>query len=204
MTPSAPFSVCVYCGSRPGADERYAHAANEIGRLIAERGWRLVYGGGKAGLMGIVANAALAAHGTVLGVIPRLLQDREIGHDGLDELRVVNTMHERKQAMAEASDAFVALPGGIGTLEELFEVWTWRHIGFHRSPVGLLDTAGFYAPLLSFMRHTEAAGFIDARQQAMLHVDSDPARLLDTLHAQAQTGPGPSGSSSGPSGFKTL
>src|SRR6185369_11799243 len=139
-----PFSVCVYCGSRTGATPSHVEAAREVGRLIGERGWRLVYGGGKVGLMGVVADAAMAAGANVIGVIPQALMQREVGHQGISQLQVVQTMHQRKQAMAERSDAFIALPGGIGTLEELYEVWTWRQIGYHDRPVGLLNTEGYY------------------------------------------------------------
>lgn len=180
-----PFSVCVYCGSRHGASPRFTEAARDIGRLIGERGWQLVYGGGNVGLMGEVADATLAAGGTVVGVIPQRLLDKEVGHRGLTELHVVGTMHERKQKMAERADAFVALPGGIGTLEELFEVWTWRHIGYHDQPIGLLNVDGFYDPLLAFLARTQEAGFTDAGQQGMLAVEASPAALLDRLHAEA-------------------
>lgn len=187
MPPAPPpaFSVCVYCGSRHGSSPRFAEAARELGRLIGERGWQLVYGGGNVGLMGEVADATLVAGGRVVGVIPQRLLDKEVGHRGLSELHVVNTMHERKQLMAERAQAFVALPGGIGTLEELFEVWTWRHIGYHDQPIGLLNVDGFYDPLLQFLARTREAGFTDAQQQAMLAVDSSATTLLDRLHAEA-------------------
>lgn len=179
------FSLCVYCGSRPGRDPRHAEAARRLGTLIGERGFRLVYGGGHAGLMGAVADAALAAGGQVLGIIPRRLVSRELGHRGIQELRVVDTMHDRKRQMAEAADAFVALPGGLGTLEELFEVWTWQQLGYHARPIGLLDSAGYYAPLRALLAHTTEAGFIDAAQVARLRIDDDAGRLLDRLHADA-------------------
>lgn len=174
-------SLCVYCGARTGTTPAYAAAARELGRLIGERGWRLVYGGGNVGLMGLVADAALAAGAPVLGIIPDSLMRREVGHPGLTELQVVTTMHERKQRMAEQADAFVALPGGIGTLEELFEVWTWRHLGYHDKPVALLDTQGHWQPLLAFMRATQAAGFVDADQMAMLQTHGEPAALMTAL-----------------------
>jgi len=189
--PDRPFSVCVYCGSRPGADPRHAEAARAIGTLIGARGARLVYGGGRVGLMGVVADAALAAGALALGVIPRSLMEREVGHRGLTELQVVETMHERKRRMAEQADAFVALPGGIGTFEELFEVWTWRQLGYHDQPIGLLNVAGYYDPLLAFMRQTERAGFVSADTLAMLAVDDDPARLLERLAALARESRGP-------------
>lgn len=174
-------SLCVYCGARTGITPAHAAAARELGRLIGERGWRLVYGGGNVGLMGLVADAALAAGAPVLGIIPDSLMRREVGHPGLTELQVVTTMHERKQRMAEQADAFVALPGGIGTLEELFEVWTWRHLGYHDKPVALLDTQGHWQPLLAFMRATQAAGFVDADQMAMLQTHGEPAALMTAL-----------------------
>ncbi len=174
-------SLCVYCGARTGTTPAHAAAARELGRLIGERGWRLVYGGGNVGLMGLVADAALAAGAPVLGIIPDSLMRREVGHPGLTELQVVTTMHERKQRMAEQADAFVALPGGIGTLEELFEVWTWRHLGYHDKPVALLDTQGHWQPLLAFMRATQAAGFVDADQMAMLQTHGEPAALMTAL-----------------------
>ena len=183
------FSLCVYCGSRSGNDPRYAGAARALGSALGRAGHRLVYGGGHAGLMGEVADAALAAGGQVLGIIPRRLVARELGHRGIQELRVVDTMHERKLQMAQAADAFVALPGGLGTLEELFEAWTWQQLGYHARPIGLLDTAGFYTPLLALLAHTRDAGFVDAGQVNRLLVDTDPQRLLKTLHDEAQASP---------------
>ena len=179
------FSVCVYCGSRPGQDAAFAQAANTVGRLIGQSGGQLVYGGGRAGLMGIVADAALAAGATVVGVIPQALMERELGHRGLTELHVVQTMHERKQMMAERSDAFLALPGGIGTLEELFEVWTWQQLGYHDKPVGLLNVAGYYDRLLGFLDETGRQGFVPTAQRELLQVDADPAALLGRLSALA-------------------
>jgi uncharacterized protein (TIGR00730 family) len=176
-------SVCVYCGSRPGEDAAYAEAARRIGASIAQRGWQLVYGGGRAGLMGIVADAVLAGGAPVVGVIPRSLMEREVGHPGLTELHVVETMHERKLMMAERSDAFVALPGGIGTFEELFEVWSWRQLGYHDKPLGLLNTAGYYDALLAFMAQTVHRGFVAAPQAALLHVATEPLALLDHIAA---------------------
>ncbi|MBC7956626.1 MAG: TIGR00730 family Rossman fold protein [Cytophagales bacterium] len=178
-------SLCVYCGSRLGVDVAYEAAARRIGTLIGQRGWQLVYGGGNAGLMGAVANAALAAGASVVGVIPHSLMERELGHPGLSELHVVNTMHERKQMMAERADAFVALPGGIGTFEELFEVWTWRQLGYHDKPVGLLNVDGYYDRLLAFMAQAVADGFVPPAQQQLLQVANDPTELLDRLAGQA-------------------
>ena len=176
-----PFSVCVYCGSRPGVRPAYRALAQALGAAIGQRGWQLVYGGGRAGLMGIVADATLAAGGRVVGVIPDSLMRLEVGHAGLSELHVVQTMHQRKQLMAKRSDAFIAMPGGIGTFEELFEVWTWRHLGYHDRPLGLLDTEGFWAPMLAFLQHAVTEGFMGADQMAMLHADTDVGRLLDRL-----------------------
>ena len=174
-------SVAVYCGSRFGDLAAYAQAARELGRLIAHSGGSVVYGGGRVGLMGAVADAALAAGGSVVGVIPQALMDREVGHPGLTELHVVQTMHERKQMMAERADAFVALPGGIGTLEEIYEVWSWQQLGYHDKPVALLNVAGYYDALLEFMRVSHERGFVSAPQYNALMVDDDPARLLYRL-----------------------
>ena len=181
LRPKPPFSVCVYCGSRLGAKPAYQALARQLGTVIGRRGWQLVYGGGRAGLMGEVAEATLAAGGTVVGVIPNSLMKLEVGHAGLTELHVVDTMHQRKQMMAERSDAFIAMPGGIGTFEELFEVWTWRHLGYHDRPLGLLETAGYWAPLVAFLRHSVTEGFMGDDQMAMLHIADDIEQLLDTL-----------------------
>jgi uncharacterized protein (TIGR00730 family) len=183
--------VCVFCGSRSGASQAFEAAARATGTLIGSMGWQLVYGGGRAGLMGTVADAALAAGGRVLGVIPQALMEREHGHTGLSELRVVQTMHERKRLMAERSDAFLALPGGIGTLEELFEVWTWRQLGYHDKPVGLLNTEGYYDKLLAFAAEMAGAGFVTEAQRALLQVDTSPGPLLQRLGelARAATEP---------------
>jgi uncharacterized protein (TIGR00730 family) len=191
------FSLCVYCGSRPGSDPAFARAATELGTLIGRSGAQLVYGGGRAGLMGLVADAALAAGGRVVGVIPQALVVRELGHTGLTELHVVQTMHERKQLMAERSDAFVALPGGIGTFEELFEVWTWRQLGYHDKPVGLLNVAGYYDRLLAFIEETEYQGFVPPAQRALLQVDADAATLLARLSALA-------GQASAPDDYRSI
>jgi uncharacterized protein (TIGR00730 family) len=177
--------ICVYCGSRQGALPAYADAARAFGTLIGRAGHGLVYGGGNVGLMGAVADAVLAAGGPVIGVIPEALVQREVGHQGLSEQHVVPDMHVRKRMMAERADAFVALPGGIGTLEELYEVWTWRQLGYHDKPVGLLNVRGFYDALLTFMDHTVAEGFLDPAQRAMPIVDTDPSRLLARIVAAA-------------------
>jgi uncharacterized protein (TIGR00730 family) len=176
-------SVCVFCGSSLGTDDRYADAARDFGARLARRGLTLVYGGARRGLMGALADAALDDGGRVTGVIPRGLWEREVGHTGLSELLVVDSMHERKALMSERADAFVALPGGAGTLEELFEVWTWALLGIHAKPVGLLDVDGFYAPLLAMVDHMVDAGFMRPAQRQMLVVDDDPDRLLARLAA---------------------
>jgi len=184
-TTTRPFSICVYCGSRLGRESAHAAAARDAGTLIGRMGWQLVYGGGRAGLMGEVADATLAAGGRVVGVIPRSLLERELGHTGLSELHVVDTMHERKRLMAERSDAFLALPGGIGTLEELFEVWTWRQLGYHDKPVGLLNSEGYYDKLLAFVGAMADGGFVLPAQCTLLQVDSQPRALLRRLQRLA-------------------
>ncbi len=177
----ASFSVCVYCGSRPGELASYAASAHSVGSFIGQQGWQLVYGGGRAGLMGTVADAALAAGATVVGVIPESLMGRELGHRGLSELHVVETMHQRKMMMAERSDAFPALPGGIGTFEELFEVWSWRQLGYHDKPLGLLNVAGYYDALLAFLHTSREQGFMTNAQIDLLQVSDDPQALLTRL-----------------------
>lgn len=173
-------SVCVFCGSSLGARPAYLAAAEAMGKEIAQRGLRLVYGGGNVGTMGAMARAALAAGGEVVGVIPEKL-NALVDHVELSRLIVTRDMHERKAAMAEASDAFVALPGGIGTLEELFEVWAWRQIGYHQKPVGLLEVEGFYAPLLAFLSRVSEEGFLEPRHLEDLVVAEAPGLLLDAL-----------------------
>ena len=164
-----------------GVNPAYAHAAITVGTLLAARGIGLVYGGGNVGLMGVIADAALAAGGEVIGVIPRALADREIAHTGCTELRIVDSMHTRKAMMAELSDAFLAMPGGVGTFEEFFEATTWTQLGLHRKPCGLLNVAGFYTPLAVFIDQAVSEGFIKPLHRAVIVVDDDPARLLDTL-----------------------
>lgn len=173
--------LCVFCGSSAGVNPAYAEVATIMGTLIASRGIGLVYGGGAVGLMGVVANAAMAAGGEVIGVIPRALADREIEHTGLTELRVVDSMHTRKAMMADLSDAFVAMPGGVGTFEEFFEAITWTQLGLHRKACGLLNVAGFYTPLATFIDQAVSEGFIRPVHRAAIVVDDDPVRLLDTL-----------------------
>ena len=176
-------SVCVFCGSNPGIDPAYRQIAVAMGAGVATRKLRLVYGGGRTGLMGALADAALAHNGEVIGIIPQDLMRREVGHTGLTELRVVNTMHERKALMAQLSDAFVAMPGGLGTLEEIFEVWTWAQLGIHAKPVALLNAAGYYDPLIEFIEHAVAHEFVPASHREMMIVESDVATLIDRLNA---------------------
>lgn len=173
--------VCVFCGSSLGAQPGYAEAARQLGRGLAERGLGLVYGGAREGLMGKVADGALEAGGRVVGVIPTSLQSREISHTGLSELHVVGSMHERKALMADLSDAFIALPGGIGTLDELCEIITWAQLGLHQKGIALLNISGYYDPFIQFLDHTVREGFIKASQRKRLLVDSDPDSLLDFL-----------------------
>jgi uncharacterized protein (TIGR00730 family) len=170
--------LCVFCGSNPGRAPAYRSLAARLGQTLARRSIVLVYGGGRVGLMGALADGALQAGGEVIGVIPQALLDREIGHRGLTELRVVGSMHERKASMAELADGFVALPGGIGTLEELFEVWTWAQLGLHAKPCGLLDVDRFFAPLVGFLDHLVVTGFVSPAHRAMLVTAASPDELL--------------------------
>jgi uncharacterized protein (TIGR00730 family) len=171
--------LCVYAGSNVGTRPEYAQAAADLARCMAERGIGLVYGGGQVGLMGVLADTILAAGGEAIGIIPQALWDREIGHRGLTELRVVGSMHERKALMAELADGFVAVPGGIGTLEELIEVFTWSQLGIHRKPFGVLDAAGFWSALDGLLDHMVAEGFLRAENRSGLVSTADPAELLD-------------------------
>lgn len=173
--------VCVFCGSSVGNKPAYLDAARAMGKLLATRGIGLVYGGGAVGLMGVIADAALEAGGSVIGVIPQALFDREIGHGGVTDLRIVDSMHTRKAMMAELSDAFIAMPGGVGTFEEFFEAITWTQLGLHRKPCGLLNVDGFYTPLALFIDQAVSEGFIKPIHRTAIIVDSDPARLLDSL-----------------------
>ena len=175
--------LCVYAGSNAGRHPAYAEAARALARLLAERGIGLVYGGGKVGLMGVLADTILEEGGEAIGVIPRDLMDREIGHAGLTDLHVVGSMHERKALMAELSNGFVAVPGGIGTLEELIEVYTWSQLGLHAKPMGLLDVRGYYGPLAALLDHAVQEGFLREEHRAALHVAEDPAELLERLAA---------------------
>jgi uncharacterized protein (TIGR00730 family) len=177
--------ICVFCGSSPGRLPAYSEAATAFGELLADEGIGLVYGGASVGLMGAVADAALARGGEAIGVIPRALADRELSHPSLTALHVVGSMHERKAMMAELSDAFVALPGGIGTLEELFEAWTWAQLGHHRKACGLLDTAGYYRGLSGFIDHLVAEEFMKPVHREMLRIASTPESMLAALRGYA-------------------
>ena len=177
----AAFSICVYCASRAGKDPAFAEAAKAVGAWIGRHGGQLVYGGGSNGLMGIMADAALAAGAEVVGIIPKSMVEREWAHQGCHELLVVETMHERKRLMAERADAFLALPGGIGTFEEFFEAWTWRQLGYHGKPVALLNLAGYYDPLLQFLEGSVGAGFMDRGQMDLIQIGDDLTSLLPKL-----------------------
>lgn len=170
--------VCVFCGSNTGTDPAYVEAAQELGRLFSREGIALVYGGGSVGLMGQLADAVLGTGGEVIGVIPHALWAREVGHRGLTDLRIVDTMHERKAMMADLADAFIALPGGLGTLEEIFEIWTWAQLGLHRKPLGFLDVNGFYTPLMEFLDGAVRARFVREQHRAIAMVANDAEALL--------------------------
>lgn len=176
-------TVCVYCGSSPGADPAYVAAARAVGELLAVSGRRIVYGGGRVGVMGALAEAALAAGGEVVGVIPQALVDREAAHRGLSELRVVRSMHERKAIMADLADGFLVLPGGLGTLEELFEAWTWGQLGLHAKPYALLNVGGLFDPLLVFLDDLVRQRLLQQEHRAMLRVGTDPAALIADMAA---------------------
>jgi uncharacterized protein (TIGR00730 family) len=173
--------LCVFSGSSPGAHADYLRAAQELGRALADRGVALVYGGASVGLMGAIADATLDAGGEAIGVIPQALVEREIAHPGLADLRVVGSMHERKALMAELADGFVALPGGMGTLEELFEVYTWTQLGLHSKPLGLLDVRGYYAKLVAFLDHAVAERFMTVEHREMLVVEQRAEALLEAF-----------------------
>lgn len=172
-------SLCVYCGSNLGRQTLYADSARALAAVLVERGIRLVYGGASVGIMGVIADAVLAAGGEVVGVIPESLERREIAHPGLTRLHVTRSMHDRKALMAELSDGFIALPGGIGTLEEIFEIWTWAQLGYHRKPCGLLNIGGYYDGLVEFLDHAVAEQLLKPLVRSMLFVESDPLALLD-------------------------
>ena len=171
--------VCVFCGSSPGANPKYSAMAHRIGAILARRELTLVYGGGNIGLMGVLANAVLGHGGQVIGVIPQALMDREVGHSGLGDLRIVGSMHERKALMAELSDGFIALPGGIGTLEEFCEVLTWAQLGMHAKPCGLVNVDGYFDHLITFLDHSVREHFFRPEHRAMVLIEADPETLLD-------------------------
>ncbi|MGH9586353.1 MAG: TIGR00730 family Rossman fold protein [Acidobacteriaceae bacterium] len=184
MTKQLKKWICVFCGSAVGARAEYSAAAGELGRAIAERGYGMVFGGGSVGLMGVAADAVLEAGGEVVGVIPDVIVDREIGHDGVTELRVVRTMHERKAAMADRADAFIALPGGFGTMDEFMEIVTWAQLGIHSKPCVLVNVAGYYDALLRFMDGAVEEGFIRAENRALVRVARDAAEALEIVECE--------------------
>ncbi len=175
--------VCVFCGSNPGNDPKYSVAAADLGRMLAQRGLGLVFGGGRVGLMGVAADAALAAGGEAIGVIPDALVQKELAHESLTDLRIVGSMHERKALMEKLSDGFIALPGGFGTLDELCEILTWSQLGIHAKPVAILNVGGYFDDFLRFVDRAVESGFVRASDDARLIRDSDPAALLDRLAA---------------------
>ena len=176
-------SVCVYCGASFGSDPIYTEAAKAMGRTVAERGLKLVYGGGQVGLMGVIADACIDAGGEVLGVIPDFLDHKEIAHPRVQDMRIVKSMHERKLMMADNADAFIAMPGGLGTMEELFEVWTWSQLGRHEKPVALLNMNGYWDKLTAFLDHMRDEGFVEARHRDMLMSAQTPEAVLEALDA---------------------
>ena len=186
---SPAFSICVYCGSRPGTEPAFAEAAREVGLWIAQNKGQLVYGGGHNGLMGMMADACLQAGGRVVGVIPKALVEKEWARSGCSELHVVENMHERKSLMAEHADAFLAMPGGIGTFEEFFEVWTWRQLGYHDKPVGLLNIQGYYDNLLAFLSTSVQQGFMNAEQMQLIRSGTNTELLLKSLVTEAGLAP---------------
>ena len=186
---SPAFSICVYCGSRPGTEPAFAEAARQVGLWIAQNKGQLVYGGGHNGLMGMMADACLQAGGRVVGVIPKALVEKEWAHSGCSELHVVENMHERKRLMAERADAFLAMPGGIGTFEEFFEVWTWRQLGYHDKPVGLLNIKGYYDNLLAFLSTSVQQGFMNAEQMQLIRSGTNTESLLQSLVTEAGLAP---------------
>jgi uncharacterized protein (TIGR00730 family) len=173
--------ICVFCGSSPGSNPAFTAIARRLGAMLAERGIGLVYGGGNVGLMSVIADAVLAGNGEVFGVIPSALVDRELAHHGVTRLDVVDTMHERKQRMHDLSDGFIAMPGGYGTLDELFEALTWAQLGMHKKPCGLLEVDGYFAPLIQFLDGAAASRLLRPEHRALLLADPDPARLLDAM-----------------------
>ena len=177
--------LAVYCGSAAGSDPRFADAARAMGESIVERDLELIYGGGRLGLMGIIADTVINAGGTAYGVIPRALVDKEVAHTGLTDLYTVTTMHERKAKMTELCDAFVCLPGGIGTLDEMFEAWTWNALGYHAQPFALLNVAGFWTPFVEFMEHVSDTGFLSKRRLKQLIVADSPDEVINLLDEAA-------------------
>jgi uncharacterized protein (TIGR00730 family) len=176
-------SMCIFCGSSRGKDPVFAHHARQMGQALARRQWTLVFGGGHIGLMGVIADAVLEAGGKAIGVIPRVLVEKELAHTGLTELHIVETMHQRKALMAELSDAFAALPGGVGTADELFEIITWAQLGLHRKPVGLLNTAGYFDSLLDWIERMTEEGFLRPGDRDLLLVSDTCEDLLERLQA---------------------
>ncbi|MFW6300424.1 MAG: TIGR00730 family Rossman fold protein [Oceanicaulis sp.] len=176
-------SICVYCGSNTGAAEEFRAAATAMGETLARRGIKLVYGGGQVGLMGVLADACVDAGGEVIGVIPDFLHQKEIAHPRVQDMRIVTSMHKRKLMMAEESDAFIAMPGGLGTMEELFEVWTWSQLGRHEKPVGVLNVNGYYDGLMDFLDHMRGEGFVEAKHRGMLKCAETPDAIVDALEA---------------------
>ena len=179
-------SVCVFCAANPGNDPAYREQAAAMGKFLAESGRRVLFGGGRTGLMGALADGTLAAGGEVIGVMPRHLVEREVAHAGLSELRVVASMHERKTMLSQLADGFVAMPGGLGTLEETFEMWTWAQLGLHSKPLGILNVKGFFDPLLAFLDHAVDEGFLGATNRRSLVVGSDPAGLISAMESVTQ------------------
>jgi uncharacterized protein (TIGR00730 family) len=175
--------ICVFCGSNKGSNGEYAEAARQLGQLFAREGIGLVYGGGSVGLMGELADSVLASGGEAIGVIPHALWAREVGHRGLTDLRIVDTMHERKAMMADLADAFIALPGGLGTLEEIFEVWTWAQLGLHQKPLGFLDVNGFFSPLMQFIDRAVRERFVKDEYRAIAMLSGDAEALLRRFDA---------------------
>ncbi|NBV75614.1 MAG: TIGR00730 family Rossman fold protein [Methylococcaceae bacterium] len=180
-------SLCVYCGSSPGRQPIYLETAQLLADALVSREIQLIYGGASIGIMGSLADGVLQRGGRVIGVIPQALAHQEVMHSGLSELHITHSMHERKLKMAELADGFIALPGGIGTLEELFEIWTWSQLRFHQKPIALLNIAGYYDPLLSFLDHIQTEQFFKPQHRALLNVDTDIERLLNTMSAQYQS-----------------
>jgi len=174
-------SLCVYCGSSMGSNPSYAHAARELAKEMVNDNIALVYGGGNVGLMGVIADEVMRLGGEVTGIIPKALMDKEVGHTDLTRLHIVRDMHERKAMMAELSEGFIAMPGGIGTLEELFEIFTWAQLGLHEKPIGLLNADGFYDGLIAFLKHVVAQGFLKPSQASLLMYETHPRALLQTF-----------------------